>query len=139
MLKFGARSRNKTKVRELSFSEYEYVGDEPELATDGELMADRSDRYMPGDYWNYTSAPYFMTPKFLGNLDLQNTALFNESDVPAEYAAAEYNASEVITAGYIMYSGKAGKLDYIAGVRAENTVNKYTGFAFDVDDEQAIY
>lgn len=135
MLKFGARSRNKTKVRELSFSEYEYVGDEPELATDGELMADRSDRYMPGDYWNYTSAPYFMTPKFVGDLDLQNTALFNESDVPAEYAAAEYNASEVITAGYIMYSGKAGKLDYIAGVRAENTVNKYTGFAFDVDDE----
>ena len=59
MLKFGARSRNKTKVRELSFSEYEYVGDEPELATDGELIADRSDRYMPGDYWNYTSAPYF--------------------------------------------------------------------------------
>ncbi|NDA28589.1 MAG: TonB-dependent receptor [Flavobacteriia bacterium] len=82
MLKFGGRSRNKTKVRELSFSEFEYVGDEPELAIDGELMADRADRYMPGDYWNYASA-----------------------------------------------------LDYIAGVRAENTVNKYTGFAFDVDDE----
>lgn len=134
-LKFGARSRNKQKFRELEFHEYAFLGDEPELSSIGEVMADRADRYMPGNYWNYDAAKYFVNPEYVGNLDLNNSALFEKSDIPSEYAASEYNATEAITAGYIMYSGKFGKLDYIAGVRAENTVNKYTGYAFDVDDE----
>ena len=135
-LKFGARYRRKDKFREIEFKEYEFLGDEPDFA-DGNVKwsASRADNYMPGNYFNYAASKSFMSASYLGGLDLTNEALFEGSDIPEEYAAANYDADETVTGAYAMYSATAGKLEYTAGVRVENTVNVYRGNAYDIDEE----
>ena len=135
-LKFGARYRRKDKFREIEFKEYEFLGDEPDFA-DGNVKwsASRADNYMAGDYFNYAASKSFMSASYLGGLDLTNESLFEGSDIPEEYAAANYDADETVTGAYAMYSATAGKLEYTAGVRVENTVNVYRGNAYDIDEE----
>ncbi len=135
-LKFGARYRRKDKFREIEFKEYEFLGDGPDFA-DGNVKwsASRADNYMPGNYFNYAASKSFMSASYLGGLDLTNEALFEGSDIPEEYAAANYDADETVTGAYAMYSATAGKLEYTAGVRVENTVNVYRGNAYDIDEE----
>jgi TonB-dependent receptor len=135
-LKFGVRYRRKDKFREIEFKEYEFLGDEPDFADPSvKWTASRKDNYMAGDYFNYAAASSFMDATYLGGLDLQNTSLFEGTDIPEEYAAANYDADETVTGAYAMYSAKAGKLEYTAGVRVENTVNIYRGNAYDIDEE----
>ena len=135
-LKFGARYRRKDKFREIEFKEYEFLGDEPDFA-DGNVKwtASRADNYMAGNYFNYAASKSFMSASYLGGLDLTNEALFEGSDIPEEFAAANYDADETVTGAYAMYSATSGKLEYTAGVRVENTVNIYRGNAYDIDDE----
>lgn len=135
-LKFGARYRRKDKFREIKFKEYEFLGDEPDFA-DGNVKwsASRADNYMAGDYFNYAASKSFMSASYLGELDLTDASLFEGSDIPEEYAAANYDADETVTGAYAMYSATSGKLEYTAGVRVENTVNVYRGNAYDIDDE----
>jgi TonB-dependent receptor len=135
-LKFGARYRRKDKFREIEFKEYEFLGDEPDFA-DGNVKwtASRANNFMAGNYFNYAASKSFMSASYLGGLDLTNEALFEGSDIPEEFAAANYDADETVTGAYAMYSAKAGKLEYTAGVRVENTVNIYRGNAYDIDEE----
>jgi TonB-dependent receptor len=135
-LKFGARYRRKDKFREIEFKEYEFLGDEPDFA-DGNVKwtASRADNFMAGNYFNYAASKSFMSASYLGGLDLTNEALFEGSDIPEEFAAANYDADETVTGAYAMYSATSGKLEYTAGVRVENTVNIYRGNAYDIDDE----
>jgi len=135
-LKFGARYRRKDKFRKIEFKEYEFLGDEPDFA-DGNVKwsATRADNYMAGDYFNYAASKSFMSASYLGGLDLTNESLFEGSDIPEEYAAANYDADETVTGAYAMYSATSGKLEYTAGVRVENTVNVYRGNAYDIDEE----
>ena len=135
-LKFGARYRRKDKFRKIEFKEYEFLGDEPDFA-DGNVKwsATRADNYMAGDYFNYAASKSFMSASYLGELDLTDASLFEGSDIPEEYAAANYDADETVTGAYAMYSATSGKLEYTAGVRVENTVNVYRGNAYDIDDE----
>ena len=137
-LKFGVRYRGKQKFREVSFNEYEFVdGDQEPSFEDLTIKYDvaRADRYMAGDYWNYAASRSFISAEYLGGLDLDNPDLFESASVPAEFAAVNYDADETVTGAYAMYSAKAGKLEYTAGVRVENTTNVYHGFAFDIDEE----
>jgi TonB-dependent receptor len=137
-LKFGARYRAKVKFRDVTFNEYEFVDGDQEPSFDDlriKYEAERADRYMAGDYWNFAAGKSFISKDYLGGLDLDNSALFDSTSVPAEFAATNYDATENIVGAYAMYSGTSGKLEYTMGVRVENTSNVYNGFAFDLDEE----
>ena len=137
-LKFGARYRAKVKFRDVTFNEYEFVDGDQEPSFDDlsiKYEAARADRYMAGDYWNFAAGKSFISKDYLGGLDLENSALFESTSVPAEFAATNYDATENIVGAYAMYSGTSGKLEYTMGVRVENTSNVYNGFAFDLDEE----
>jgi TonB-dependent receptor len=137
-LKFGVRYRGKVKFRDVTFNEYEFIDGDQEPSFDDlsiKYEAARADNYMAGDYWNFAAGKSFISKDYLGDLDLDNSALFESALVPAEFAATNYDANENILGAYAMYSGTSGKLDYTAGIRVENTSNVYNGFAFDLDEE----
>ncbi|MEW6655188.1 MAG: TonB-dependent receptor, partial [Bacteroidota bacterium] len=66
-----------------------------------------------------------------------NKSLFEESDEPAEYAAANFTAAENVVAGYAQLNQNIGdKLLIIAGLRIENTSVEYKGNEFNDDTEK---
>jgi TonB-dependent receptor len=102
--------------------------------TDAGLVDMTDDNFLAGDY----KAGQFVSNEYLGNLNLSNSALFEKTDVPAEYAGGNFNATEKIIAGYAMLTQNVGKkLTLLAGVRLENTSLDYNAFAFDDETEKA--
>ena len=80
----------------------------------------------------------FIDPKYLGNLDFKNPALFDETDLPEEYLAGNYSATETITAGYVsLKQNFTEKFSANVGVRVEHTAINYTGNIVE-DDEVFI-
>ena len=139
-LKFGGRSRNKTKERDNDFFEYSYTNNEPSLGSLGEngntYNFDRADRFLAGDYWNYNTAEEFTSGEYLGNLNLNNSSMFDKEAIPEEYAPVNYRASENIWAAYAMYTQNLGiRHQFIAGARFESTTNEYEGNRFDIEEE----
>lgn len=138
ILKFGGRYRNKNKQRTDSYDIYEPIDDlTPEGNDLGNLPFSfqrerqflNGPQYVPGRFVNNS---------YLGNLDFGNTSLFEKEDALAEYITANYDASETITATYLMADYQlSSKLSAIAGVRYENTSLEYRGFEFDEDEEIA--
>lgn len=133
-LKFGYRLRAQDKARKNAFFEYEPTGD----ALDN-LAAVGNDDYSESDY---LAGPYtvgsFMTPEALSALDLANSTLFDETDQPSEYAAANYESDETVHAGYVMYNRAfSDQLSGIFGVRFEATSATFTGNEFN-DDTEAV-
>lgn len=129
-LKFGLRSRMKTKQRNNDFFDH---GDATGNVDDLSLAANKDfseDNYLAGDY----RVGIFATPEFLGGLDLTNPALFERELLYEEFVPGNFEATENIFAGYAMLKYEfSKKLSMIAGIRLENTDLKYTGFVFDVD------
>ncbi|WNJ17297.1 TonB-dependent receptor [Pontibacter sp. G13] len=125
-LKFGGRLRTKTKNRENNFFEYEAVNGDEFASMDLTTLIDKTiEDYAAGDY----RSGNFTDPEFLGSLDLKNSNLFEESDLLEEYKGGNFDASEVITGGYVMLEQSFGpQVDMVAGIRIENTVNTYQGF-----------
>ena len=67
----------------------------------------------------------------MGELDLNNTSLF-EKDQVQEELATNFNAKETVAAGYLRFDQKLGKKwDMMLGLRLENTHVKYSGSQFD--------
>lgn len=138
ILKFGARLRLKDKFRDNNFFEYEPTGDNPQDF--GTLAAVPTRDYTDSDYeaGSQYVAGSFVTPEFLGSLDLNNATLFDREDIPAEYLRANYDVSEDVFAGYIMANQKVSdKLSILAGVRLENTKIRATGNQI-IDEEELI-
>ncbi len=132
-VKIGARYKNKNKERDNKFYEYEPLNDDFEHMGLVETKDFSDDNFLAGDY----NIGRLTTPEFLGGLDLDNAALFEKSDVPAEYAAANYTANEKITAGYAMINQHVGdNLLIIAGVRMENTEIDYTGYEYNESNDE---
>jgi len=130
-IKFGGRYRGKSKDRNNNFFEYEPLSEYGSMADLGLENKTVSD-YLAGNY----SSGQFTDRAVLGSLDLMNSSLFNRTDVKEEYAAANFEATEVITGGYIMLKQDIGAdLNIIAGLRLENTSIDYTGNSFNEDDE----
>lgn len=132
-IRFGARLRIKDKFRNNKFFEYEPIVDFGNLNTlqtsfySGENWQAGS-QYVPGTFASNT---------FLGNLDLNNAALFNKEDIPSEYLALNYKAKENIYAGYVRFDQDFNdKLSMIAGLRLENTFIDYT--ANYIEDEEDL-
>jgi len=133
-LKFGGRLRTKEKVRELDFTAFEFLNDEPTLQ-DNALATPRMDRFIPGNaFFDYPGATQFFDVSTLGAYDFTNAAEFAGEDVPEEYASAEFNAHEAILGTYAMYTRTWKKLTAIAGVRMEQTRNAYEGHLFNLDE-----
>ena len=129
-IKVGGRYRGKEKTRNNDFYEYEPTsGFDAMTSTTIEDQTDKD--FQAGNY----SAGSFTSKEDLGKLDLTNSALFDKSDVKDEYAAANYDATEDITAVYAMYNHNVSKNLFVsAGVRLENTSIDYTGYRFDGDE-----
>jgi len=135
VLQFGVRYRGKNKERDNNFYEYEPIDAEAFGETIANVPnANYSDpHFLAGSQYQVGT---FMTPKHLGGLDFRNTGLFEESDIPEEYAPGNYTAKETITGGYVMADHQfSDQLSAIVGVRLEHTALDYTGNIFDLDNE----
>jgi len=134
-IKVGFKYKSKEKVRENEFYEYEPLdenlwGDMSNFAND--LIDVSKDDFLAGDY----QAGQFFDPEALGNLDLYDETLFEESDLPEEYAAANFEATETVTAAYAMFKQHVGdKLMLNVGLRMEATAVDYLGYQYDENDE----
>ncbi|MCM5529122.1 TonB-dependent receptor [Parasegetibacter sp. NRK P23] len=136
-LKFGTSLRIKNKVRNNNFFEYAPVGSNEDnfenMGSVPTVMHSGKD-FNPGSKYN---AGMFVDPAYLGGLNLTNTGLFESEDIPAEYLAANYDAKEILFAGYAMWQQQwSRKLGMIAGLRFENTSSEYTGNV--VEDEENL-
>ena len=131
-LKFGYRLRAKDKMRDNAFYEYE-----PTSGFDN-LSSVNTDDYSDADY---LAGPYavglFQTPESLGSLDLENSSLFERTDLPEEYAAGNYESDETVHAGYVMYNRAfSDQLSGVFGVRVEATTATFIGNEFNDDTEE---
>ena len=125
LLKFGFKYRGKEKFRDNNFTEYGFV-DDSNVATLNLLpLTNQTD----GDYLagSQFQAGNFVSPEYLGSLDLDNSSLFEGEDQPSEYLAENYEAEENITAGYIQVDQNFGNLKVLTGVRIERTSFDYVG------------
>lgn len=138
ILKFGARVRLKDKFRDNNFFEFEPTSDNPQDF--GTLAVVPTRDYTDPNYeaGSQYAAGSFVTPEFLGSLDLNNATLFDREDIPDEYLRANYNVSEDVFAGYVMANQKVSdKLSILAGVRLETTKIRATGNQI-IDEEELI-
>jgi len=122
-LRTGLRLRLKDKSRNNIFYSYEPV--------DGVTLADVRTSYFGGNGFNPGSQfvpGTFASANYLGNLQLNNPALFESEVDPSEFLAENYKAKENIYAGYVRWDQDFNnKLSMILGFRIENTKIDYTG------------
>ncbi|SMD45264.1 TonB-dependent receptor [Aquiflexum balticum DSM 16537] len=136
IFKFGGRVRSKYKERTDSYDVYDPLVD---LGPGGNNLGS-----LPNSFQNervFLNGPQyvpgrFVNKEFLGGLDLKNESLFEFEDAVAEYITGNYQASETITAGYVMTDYQFNsKLSGIFGLRLENTNLEYRGYEFDEEEE----
>ncbi|KXX70128.1 TonB-dependent receptor [Flammeovirga sp. SJP92] len=136
IIKIGARYRGKEKMRSNNYSEFEPVNANEEnfnFMINQPLKDQTRDPFLAG---NQYKGGEFTDPAALGKYDLNNTTLFEKSDLPEEYLGGNYNAKEQITAGYAMLKQSLGtKWFFIAGARVENTQVEYTGYQVEFNEE----
>lgn len=128
-LKFGFKFVNKTKDKEIDFYEYTPL-DKKGFNVDAlsHRVDQTTDRFMPTDRYKVGT---FVSKQFLGSLALDDVALFEKSQV-AEELAGNYSARENVTAGYVRFDSHiADDLDFMGGLRIENTALRYTGRLYD--------
>ncbi|OXA92819.1 TonB-dependent receptor [Flavobacterium hercynium] len=124
-IRTGLRLRLKEKERNNNFFSYSPINDGMELLSgvptsffDGKNF-NPGNKYVPGT---------FVSSSYLGNLDLNNAALFEKEADAAEYLAVNYNAKESIYAAYVRWDQDfTDKLSMVLGFRVENTQIDYTG------------
>lgn len=134
-LKAGYKYKNKEKSRDNIFYEYEPL-EGFELLSDVPYKDQTVGGFLPGD--KYKSG-FFVRSNYLGNLDLTNSSLFEESAVLEEFVPVNYNAEEEVNAAYVMFQQDLGeKLTVIAGVRFEDTNIDYTGYRIDIETAESI-
>jgi TonB-dependent receptor len=130
-LKFGGRLRSKVKIRDNNFFEYTPVASFGNIAN-LPLIDRTNNKFYPG---NIYTAGSFVDPAYLGSLNLNNPALFDKDDAPAEYLATNYSARETITAGFVQLNQQfTDKFSMIAGVRLEHTSLNYNGNVVEDED-----
>ena len=130
-LKFGARGRFKTKLRDNNFFEYDLEDTYPTLA-DLPLSDITDPGFLAGEKYR---AGLFPSSSWLGGLSLTDE---NGESVPDEFLRANYDVSEDVWAGYVMTSQRlTDKLGVLLGLRVENTRITATGNQI-LDEEDVI-
>lgn len=136
IIKIGGRYRGKEKMRNNNYHEYEPVNTNENnfgLMTDQPMNDQTREPFLAG---NKYQAGNFTDRSALGKYDLENTSLFEKTDLPEEYLGGNYTAKEQISAGYAMIKQSLGtKWFFIAGARVENTQVDYTGYLVEFDEE----
>lgn len=134
-LKFGLRTRLKTKLRENSFFEYS-----PLSAAFGSMDLVGTKNYTDPDFLagEKYRAGSFVTPEFLGGMDLNDENQFESESVPDEFLRANFDVDEDVYAGYVMTTQNiTDKLSVLAGLRIENTNITAVGNSI-LDEEDMI-
>ncbi len=132
-LKFGVKYKDKEKFRDNSFVEYSWIDDTNTGFLNQVPTVDKSD----GDYLagSQFQAGNFVSPEYLGSLNLTNTATFDAEDKPDEYLAGNYTSNETVTAGFVQFEQRlSNKFKFITGVRVENTDFEYVGNEVENED-----
>ncbi len=112
-MKFGGRGRFKSKIADNDFFVFDLEDDFPTLGS--VPVKDYSDAgYLAGS--QYLIGP-FASEEWLGDL-----ALVNGESVLEEFLPGNFDVSEDVWAGYVMFNQKlSDKLSLLAGLRVENT------------------
>jgi hypothetical protein len=128
ILKYGYRLRTKTKVRANSFFQYKPIGTMAANFANISLLK-LADLSNPGFYaGSKYNAGSFVDAGYLGSINFNDAASFEETDALAEYLAGNFSAKETIQAGYLQLNQEfTDKLSMVAGFRLENTSLNYTG------------
>lgn len=131
-LKFGGKYRSKIKIRDNKFFEYSPIDEDAFMAKAlGNSENFSKDNFLAGDY----SVGSFITPEFVGDLNLENTSEFEKEKDLSEYAG-NFDATEQVIAGYAMLNQSIGdKFSAILGVRFEQTTSENEGRKYDDDAE----
>ena len=128
-IKFGFKFVNKTKDKDIDFYAYTPL-DEKGFDADAfaHTVNESTHRFMPSDRYQ---AGTFVSRQFLGSLNLDDPKLFEKEQV-AEELAGNYNARENVTAGYVRIDSRiSDNLNFMGGLRLENTALRYTGRIYD--------
>lgn len=131
-LRFGTKVNFKAKKRDNDFYEYAPIEEFGRLdAIENITWADKNflngKGYVPGTFGSH---------KLLGSLDLQNSKLFEKSEVLEEFWTANYSAKESVYSGYLRWDQNlSNKLLMILGLRVEHTSIDYIGHTL-IDDEK---
>lgn len=128
-IKFGFKFVNKTKDKDIDFYAYTPL-DEKGFDADAfaHTVNESTHRFMPSDRYQ---AGTFVSRQFLGSLNLDDPKLFEKEQV-AEELAGNYNARENVTAGYVRIDSRiSDNLNFMGGLRLENTALHYTGRIYD--------
>ena len=128
-LKFGFKFVSKFKNKEIDFYEYTPID---EKAFDKDAFSHTvdmtTDRFMPSAKYK---AGTFIDKYFLGFLNLDDKNQF-ESEQVAEELAGNYHARENVTSGYMRIDSRlADNLQFMGGLRVENTDLRYIGRIYD--------
>lgn len=132
-IQFGGRYRDKSKLRDNDFFEYEPLSGLESLADTetGDFTRD----FLAGDKYRSGTFP---TREYGAGLDLANGSLFAREAIPEEYLPGNFDATERIGGGYVQLQQEiGGGASILAGVRVENTQIDYTGYDYDVETEEA--
>lgn len=123
--KFGVKTRLKDKIRNNHFTEYNPLGSEMETLGDIPVTNYTDSDFLAGSQYQ---TGYFANIDFIGNLDLNNTTLFEAEDKPEEYTTANFSVKENVYAGYAQFNQKiSDKWSVLAGIRIENTTIESKG------------
>ena len=129
-LKVGGRYRDKTKLRENDFFEYDPMA--ISSLADASIADYSNPDFRAEDY----SSGEFATSEYLGGLNLSDPSLFEGERLFDEFVPANFEADERIVGGYAMVETTLGeRTDILLGARVENTQLDYRGFEFVEDDE----
>ncbi|TYA70106.1 TonB-dependent receptor [Seonamhaeicola marinus] len=124
-LKFGGRGKLKEKERDNNFFEYSPENGIFDSFNLLPLVDKTNDDYLAGSEY---VAGIFVDPEYLGTLDLKNSSLFEEEDLPEEYASGNFKVKEDVYAAYVMTEQNlSDKLSVLAGIRVEATSVESTG------------
>lgn len=131
-IKFGGKLKFKEKLRDNEEFEFEPLTSGFENLAAVPNSDQTVSNYLAGNY----KFGNFTTREFLGNLDLNNSSLFEKVDLVEDYLPGNFNANERVTAGYVMLNQDLNdKLFLLAGIRAENTFVDYDGFQLVLNEE----
>ena len=130
-IKLGGRYKNKNKVRENTFKEFEAADEDGLNAGALASAVDWTfDNFTPGDY----AVGSFISNEFAGDLDLEGSGF--EGEIVQEELAGNFNAEETVIGTYAMYTQHLGtQLSLVAGLRYEFTQINSEGKIYDVEED----
>lgn len=131
-IKFGGKLKFKEKIRDNEGFEFSPLGSGFSNLGAVPNSDQTVSNYLAGNY----RFGNFTTREFLGDLDLNNSSLFEKEELVEDTLPGNFNANEVVTAGYVMLNQDlSDKLFLLAGVRFENTAIDYEGNQLVLDEE----